>query len=163
MLCRMPRKSLEHLECAVANTMEVIGDAWTFLILRDAFLGVRRFDEFVSDLEISRNILTDRLNGLIESGMIEARPYSDRPMRYEYRLTDKGKDLFDALMVLWRFGEKWAPPADPDHRRVIHTTCGNEALAVAHCSHCGERLNRREVRVEPPLPVVARRTVEAKS
>lgn len=145
----MARKSLAHLECAVANTVDMVSDAWTVLILRDAFLGIRRFDGFVASLGIARNTLTDRLDRLIGAGILVAEPYQERPLRHEYRLTDKGKDLFDVLMTLWSYGERWTPPADPDHQRVIHLDCGNEADAVAHCGHCGERLSRRNVRIMP--------------
>lgn len=150
----MPRKSLSHLECAVANTVESVNDSWSVLILRDAFLGVRRFDQFVKSLGIARNTLTSRLERLIEAGMLETRPYQDNPLRNEYRLTAKGKDLFDVLMTLWAYGERWDPPTDPDHQRAIHVDCGQEANAVAHCSHCGERLTRHNVRIAPPNPVL---------
>ena len=156
----MSRKSLQHLECAVANTVEMVNDSWTILILRDAFLGVRRFDEFVNDLGIARNVLTDRLEQLVANGMLETRLYSERPPRYEYRLTEQGKDLFDVLMTLWSYGERWKPPAGTDRQKVIHLTCGNEAQAVAHCAHCGDRLTRRDVRIVPTLPVVRDRVVE---
>lgn len=151
----MPRKSLSHLECSVANTVEFVSDSWTVLILRDAFLGVRRFDQFVESLGIARNTLTSRLDQLIDSGLLEARPYQDNPVRNEYRLTEKGKDLFDVLMTLWAYGERWNPPADPDHQRAIHIDCGHEANAVAHCGHCGDRLTRHNVRIEPPSSVVS--------
>lgn len=151
----MPRKSLQHLECAVANTVEMVNDSWTILILRDAFLGVRRFDQFVDDLGIARNVLADRLDALVSNGMMETRLYQERPPRHEYRLTEQGKDLFDVLMTLWSYGERWRPPADESRQKVIHDTCGAEAHAVAHCGNCGGRLDRREVTVRPPLDVVA--------
>jgi DNA-binding HxlR family transcriptional regulator len=157
----MPRKSLSHLECSVANTVEVVNDTWTVLILRDAFMGIRRFDQFVESLGIARNTLTSRLEQLIGAGMLEAQPYQDNPVRYEYRLTEKGKDLFDVLMTLWAYGERWNPPTDPDHRRVMHLDCGHEAIAVAHCSHCGVRLSRRNVRIVPPSEVLASESIEA--
>lgn len=156
----MARKSLQHLECAVANTVEMVNDAWTVLVLRDAFLGVRRFDEFVNDLGIARNVLTDRLGRLLANGMLETSLYQEHPPRHEYRLTEQGKDLFDVLMTLWSYGERWKPPADPDRQKVIHVSCGQEAHAVAHCGNCGERLTRRDVRIEPVLPVVQGRTPE---
>jgi DNA-binding HxlR family transcriptional regulator len=155
------RKSLTHLECSVANTVEFVNDSWTVLILRDAFLGIRRFDQFVESLGIARNTLTSRLGQLIAAGMLEAQPYQENPIRHEYRLTEKGKDLFDVLMMLWAYGEKWNPPADPDHQRVFHIDCGHEAIAVAHCSHCGERLSRRNVRIAPPGTEVTADSVEA--
>lgn len=154
----MPRKSLAHLQCSVANTVEIVGDSWTALLLRDAFLGIRRFDEFVTSLGIARNTLTDRLEHLVAAGVMRAEPYQDHPPRYEYRLTDQGKDLFDVLMALWSYGERWNPPADPDHQRVIHMDCGAQADAIAHCGHCGERLTRRNVRILPQSPVVAARS-----
>lgn len=150
----MPRKSLSHLDCSVANTVEMVSDAWTVLILRDAFQGVRRFDQFVDSLGIARNTLSDRLERLIAAGIMRTEPYQDHPVRYEYRLTDKGKDLFDVLMTLWAFGERWNPPQAPGRQRAIHADCGHEADAVAHCGHCGERLSRRNIRIEPPLPVL---------
>jgi DNA-binding HxlR family transcriptional regulator len=157
----MSRKSLQHLECAVANTVEMVNDSWTILILRDAFLGVRRFDEFVNDLGIARNVLADRLERLVANGMLETRLYQDRPPRNEYRLTEQGKDLFDVLMTLWSYGERWKPPPGDHRQKVIHVKCGQEAQAVAHCANCGERLTRRDVRILPTLPVVRDRPAEA--
>ncbi len=156
----MARRSLAHLECSVANTVEVVSDSWTVLVLRDAFLGVRRFDEFVNSLGIARNTLTDRLERLVTAGMLRAEPYQQHPPRYEYRLTEQGKDLFDVLMTLWAYGERWNPPSDPDHQRAIHLDCGQEANAVAHCGHCGGRLSRRNIRILPPSPVVAARSTD---
>ena len=127
----MPRKSLQHLECAVANTVEMVNDAWTVLILRDAFLGVRRFDQFVDDLGIARNVLTDRLERLVADGMMETRLYQERPPRHEYRLTEQGKDLFDLLMTLWSYGERWKPPTGR-RQKVIHSTCSHAAIAFRH-------------------------------
>lgn len=151
----MPRMSLAHLECSVANTAAEIGDPWTVLILRDAFEGLRRFDQFVESLGIARNTLASRLEGLVAKGILETRPYQDKPVRNEYRLTEKGKDLLDVLMTLWAFGEKWSPASDPLRQRAIHLDCGHEATAVAHCSHCGERITRHNIRIDPPNQVVA--------
>lgn len=143
----MSRKSLAHLECSVANAVEIVNDAWTVLILRDAFMGVRRFDEFVASLGIARNTLTDRLERLVSSGVLVTAPYQEHPPRHDYRLTDMGKDLFDVLMALYSFGERWTPAASPDRQRVIHD-CGHEAAAVTHCANCGERLTRRNVSIQ---------------
>jgi DNA-binding HxlR family transcriptional regulator len=157
----MPRTSLAHLECSVANTVEVVSDSWTVLVLRDAFQGVRRFDQFVTSLGIARNTLADRLERLVAAGIMRTEPYQDNPTRYEYRLTEKGKDLFDVLMTLWSYGERWNPPRNPKRQRAIHVTCGNPADAVTHCGHCGERLSRRDIRIEPPNRALA--PVEAAS
>lgn len=156
----MPRKSLAYLDCPVANTVETLGDSWTVLILRDAFQGVRRFDQFVDSLGIARNTLTHRLERLVAEGILRTEAYQDNPVRYEYRLTDKGKDLLDVLMTLWSYGERWNSPNDPDHQRAIHVDCGHEAAAAAHCGHCGERLTTRNLRIEPPLEVLTEQPVE---
>jgi DNA-binding HxlR family transcriptional regulator len=149
----VPKTSLAHLECSVANTVEIVSDPWTVLILRDAFQGVRRFDQFVESLGIARNTLASRLERLTGAGVIKTVPYQDKPVRHEYRLTDKGKDLFDVLMTLWAYGERWNPPASPGRQRAIHVDCGHEAIAVTHCSHCGERITRHNIRIEPPNPL----------
>ena len=151
----VPRTSLAHLECSVANTVDMVRDSWTVLILRDAFQGIRRFDQFVESLGIARNTLTSRLESLVQAGLMVAVPYQDNPPRHEYRLTDKGKDLFDVLMTLWAYGERWNPPESPDRQRAIHVDCGHEADAVTHCGHCGERIDRHNIRIEPPNQVVA--------
>jgi DNA-binding HxlR family transcriptional regulator len=153
------RKKLDHLQCSVANTLEVIGDQWTVLILRDAFMGVRRFDEFQSDLGIARNILSDRLERLVAAGIMELRPYQEHPPRHEYRLTTKGKDLFDVLLALWRWGDRWLPVADEVERHLVHVECGHATHAVASCAHCGKQLLRSDLRIEPGLSVTAGRSV----
>lgn len=150
----MPRTSLSHLDCSIANTVEMVSDPWTILILRDAFQGVRRFDQFVVSLGIARNTLANRIERLIGDGIFSAEPYQDNPVRYEYRLTEQGKDLFDVLMTLWAYGERWKPPESPQRQHAIHVDCGHEADAVAHCGHCGERISRRNIRIEPPNQVV---------
>lgn len=149
------RKSLEHLDCVVAGAIDVIGDRWSLLIMRDAFFGVRRFDDFQTDLHISRNVLTDRLNRLVTNGVLTTVPYQDHPPRSEYRLTDKGRDLFDVLMALWKFGDKWE---HADTRRVaIHEECGQATHTVPACAVCGGQLTRHNLRVEPQLDVVLAR------
>lgn len=93
--------------CSVARTLEIVGERWTWLIVRDAFLGVRRFDEFRESLGIARNVLTDRLNRLVAEGILEKVPYEERPLRYEYRLTEKGADLFTALNAIRQWGDRY--------------------------------------------------------
>ena len=151
-------KSLARLECAVANGVEIFGDRWSILIIRDAFLGVRRFDDFAKDLGIARNILSDRLERLVGAGVLETRSYEDRPPRHEYVLTSKGKDLLDVLLALWKWGERWEPvPEDVEPRRLIHLSCGETTTGVVVCAECREELRRSDLRVEPLLPVVADR------
>lgn len=151
------RKSLDHLDCSVANTVDLIGDRWTVLILRDAFLGVRRFDDFQSDLGIARNVLADRLQLLVDSGVMKTRQYEEHPPRHEYLLTEKGKDLFDVLIVLWKWGDRWAPPPGVELRRLHHLECDTDTYATLTCGNCGGLLNNRNIRIEPPLPILADR------
>lgn len=149
------KKSLDHLDCVVASTIDVIGDRWTLLIMRDVFFGVRRFDDFQKDLKIARNVLSDRLQTLVAHDILKTVPYQDNPPRHEYRLTEKGRDLFDLLMALWRFGDKW------EHSNIdrvaIHEDCGKPTYMVPSCVHCGGELTRHNLRVQPQLNVVADR------
>src|SRR5687767_8277023 len=103
----MPRKDLSELECSIARTLEVVGDRWSLLILRDAMYGVKRFDDFQRDLGVARNILTERLTKLTARGVLEKVPYEQRPVRYEYKLTDKGKDLMPVLLTMMTWGDRW--------------------------------------------------------
>ncbi len=153
------RKSLEHLHCSVANTAELIGDRWTVLILRDAFLGVRRFDDFQKDLGIARNVLTERLTVLVEAEILTTRQYEDRPPRFEYLLTEKGLDLYDVLVAMWRWGDRWNPPADFFLRTLLHIDCGATTHGVIRCENCNGDLHPRNTRVQPPLAIVEERRV----
>ena len=112
--------------CSIARALELVGERWTLLIIRDAFLGLSRFDEFHESLGISRNVLTDRLNRLVEGGVFEAVPYGDRHDRFDYKLTEKGLDLHIALIGLRQWGDKYLCEKPPtiarrksDHRRLI--------------------------------------------
>ena len=157
------RKSLEHLHCSVANTAELIGDRWAVLILRDAFLGLRRFDDFQKDLGIARNVLADRLTGLVEAGIFSTELYEDHPPRFEYRLTAKGRDLFEVLVAMWRWGDKWNPPGDEFMRGLVHLDCGAVTHGVLHCVDCNGELSPRNTRVEPPLPMAEQRRIRSVS
>lgn len=97
--------------CSVARALEVVGERWTWLIIRDAFLGLTRFGDFQKSLGIARNVLTDRLNRLVDEGILERVPYQDRPPRHDYRLTQKGADLFTALNALRQWGDQYLSPA----------------------------------------------------
>ncbi len=153
------KKSLDHLDCAVANTIDVIGDRWTLLIMRDAFFGVRRFDDFQKDLKIARNVLTSRLQTLVEHEILTTVPYQDNPPRHEYRLTDKGRDLFDVLMAIWKFGDKYEHSTID--RVAIHEECGQPTHMIPACVNCGGELTRHNLRVKPLLDVVSERRREA--
>jgi DNA-binding HxlR family transcriptional regulator len=142
------RTSFETMNCSVAQCLEVVGEWWSMLIIRDAFLGVRRFDDFQSRLGISRNILNVRLTSLVDAGVLERMPYQARPLRHEYRLTDKGRDLWAVLTAMREWGDKWAAPHGAP-LEVVHDACG-EVMHLQHtCSACGKPADRRSVRVRP--------------
>jgi len=138
------RTSFEALNCSVAQCLEVVGEWWSLLIVRDAFLGVRRFDDFQARLGISRNILTQRLNHLVENGVLERVPYQDHPPRSEYRLTDKGRDLWHVVTAMRQWGDRWAAPEGPP-LKLRHRACGHLAKVVPTCSSCGEVIDARSV------------------
>lgn len=137
------------MDCSVARTLDVIGDKWSLLILRDAFYGVRRFDDFQEDLGIARNVLTDRLQKLVATGVFERRPYEERPPRYEYRLTDKGRALLPVLLAMIAWGDRWANDSDIPPVTLTHTKCDHVTHAVVCCDACGGELTLRDVRVDP--------------
>jgi len=143
----MERKSFAGIDCSVAQCLEVIGEWWTMLIVRDAFMGVRRFDVFRDRLGISRNILQQRLEGLVENGVLERVLYSERPPRYEYRLTQKGRDLWPVLTAMRQWGDQYSAPNGPP---IIlrHESCGHDTTGVLTCNQCGEELTSRNVRAQ---------------
>src|SRR3954449_2114851 len=144
----MQRRSFEGMTCSVAQCLEVVGEWWSLLIVRDAFLGVTRFDDFQARLGISRNILTRRLNHLVDSGVLMRVAYSEHPPRSEYRLTRKGRDLWHVITAMRQWGDRWARPSGPP-LRMRHKGCGHLVQAVTVCSHCGERLDIGNVSAEP--------------
>jgi DNA-binding HxlR family transcriptional regulator len=144
----MERKSFSGMHCSVAQCLEVVGEWWSMLLVRDAFLGVTRFDEFQQRLGISRNILDQRLNWLVGKGVLAKIPYSEHPPRFDYRLTDKGRDLWPILSTMRQWGDKYAAPDGPP-MLVTHKACGQVADAMLTCSACGEPIGPREVRAAP--------------
>jgi DNA-binding HxlR family transcriptional regulator len=136
------------MNCSVAQCLEVIGEWWSMLIVRDAFLGVTRFDDFQARLGISRNVLNHRLNGLVENGVLKRVPYQEHPPRSEYRLTDKGRDLWGVLTAMRQWGDRWAAPDGP-RVETLHTACGHIARATQVCSECGDPIDARSVKAVP--------------
>lgn len=149
-------KNLGYLDCSIAQNVDIIGDRWNVMLIRDAFMGVRRFEDFANDLGIARNILSNRLERLVAAGVFETVQYQEHPPRDEYRLTEKGKDLMDVMLALWRWGDRWSPPTG-DLRQLVHLDCGKPTYIVAACAHCGGELKRSNLRIEPGLDVVENR------
>jgi DNA-binding HxlR family transcriptional regulator len=146
-LVGVERKSFADMHCSVAQCLEVVGEWWSLLIVRDAFLGVTRFDDFRERLGISRNILNQRLGRLVEAGVLSKDAYTQHPPRYDYRLTAKGHDLWPVLTAMRQWGDRYAAPQGPP-LQVRHKSCGQIADAVMACSACGELLEGNDVRAE---------------
>jgi DNA-binding HxlR family transcriptional regulator len=131
--------------CSIARAVDIVGDWWTPLVLREMFYGLKRFDEFERSLRIGRNILTQRLTRLVAEGLVERVPYQDKPLRHEYVLTEMGRDFFPVLAALTRWGDRWL---SPDGAPVVfHHSCGHDTHAEVVCAHCGDPLEMADVRV----------------
>jgi DNA-binding HxlR family transcriptional regulator len=139
-------EEIGDVECSVARALSVIGDRWTLLVLRDCFLGARRFDEFQASLGVSPHLLSTRLFKLVERGILERRPYRVRPVRHEYRLTEKGRDLYPVIVSLVRWGDRWMTGREGPPLTLIHEPCGHATTPTLTCSECGEALHARATR-----------------
>ena len=136
---------VDNEACSVARTLEIIGDRWTMLVLREAFLGVRRFEVMQRHLGIARNVLTERLNRLVEHGILDRVPYSDRPPRSEYRLTEAGIALWPSVVALLQWGQEHLPAKD-QRVEIEHKGCGERTTFSLVCDHCGEKVTARDAR-----------------
>jgi DNA-binding HxlR family transcriptional regulator len=143
----LPR-TYESQNCSVARTLEVLGDRWTILLVRDAFLGIRRFEDFQRDLGVARNVLADRLGRLVDEGVLERRRYQERPERFEYRLTEKGIDLWPVTVALMHWGDRHYPAEGGSPRVIRHRDCGGELTRHLTCASCGAELGPRDVVTE---------------
>jgi DNA-binding HxlR family transcriptional regulator len=145
----MRRTSFRDWPCSVARTMDLLGDWWTPLVLRQAFFGSRRFDEFQVALGIGRNVLTQRLKRLVAEGLFERRRYQDRPPRYEYVLTAKGADFLGVLAAIMSWGDRWLDRGKGAPVLLRHVPCGHATRAEVVCEHCRDALTRETLRIEP--------------
>ena len=137
------------MNCSIARSLEIVGEWWTLLILRDAFLGVTRFDELQQRLGIARNVLSARLDTLVDHGVLERRTYDDARSRHDYVLTAKGRALWPVLVTLRQWGDEWVLGEGREPLQLRHVGCGELTHAELACDHCGERLTGRDVRAEP--------------
>lgn len=141
----MKWQDVGEMPCSVARSLAILGDRWTLLILRNAFLAVRRFDDFQAQLGMTRHVLADRLNRLVEAEVLKKVPYQDNPPRYEYRLTEKGRDLYPVLQALTVWGDKWLDEGKGPPLEYFHIPCGHKFRPTMVCSECGEAISPRDV------------------
>jgi DNA-binding HxlR family transcriptional regulator len=146
--------------CSIARTLEVLGERWTLLVVRDALLGISRFDDFQHSLGVARNVLADRLKRLVDADVLERVPYQERPQRFEYRLTPAGRELGTALIALMHWGDRHLAGPEGPPRLTRHRSCGGDLHAGLVCDECGRSVAGAEV-VLPPGPGAAERVATA--
>ena len=145
----MRRASFADMHCSIAQSLEVIGEWWTLLILRDCFLGVSRFEDFVERLGIARNVLTDRLDTLVDAGVLRRRPYDEARGRHDYLLTEKGLALWPVMTALRQWGDEWILGEGNEPILLEHRDRGHRTTVQMTCDECGEILDARSVRAVP--------------
>lgn len=151
----MRHDDLADVPCSIARSMAILGERWTLVILREAFMRAKRFEDYQQGTGIARNILADRLSKLVDAEILERRPYAEHPGRtlYEYRLTGKGLDLYPVLVGLMQWGDRYggldAPPLTLEHKG-----CGRESTPRFVCSECGEAVDARAMYVHEHAPAV---------
>jgi DNA-binding HxlR family transcriptional regulator len=138
----------------MSGVLDIVGERWTLLILRDLFVGMARFEDIRRDLGIASNVLTVRLKSLEGHGIVERRQYQTAPVRHEYRLTAKGADLYPVILTLLAWGDKWlcGPPGPAE--LSVHNKCGLPTTAKVVCAHCGAELTAADTEIyAKPWPV----------
>lgn len=140
----MLRHTYENQNCSMARALELVGERWTLLIVREALHGEARFDGFLANLGVARNVLADRLAGLVDHGICQRVRYRERPPRYEYRLTDMGRDLVGVVIPLLEWGDRYLAPEGPP-RFVEHEGCGGHVVGRLVCERCDRQVANEEV------------------
>ena len=150
----MKRTSFARWPCSIARTVDLVGDGWTSLVLREAFYGTTRFDDFERVLGIGRNVLSERLRRLVDEGLLEREAYQQNPPRYDYVLTAKGREFFPILAAMMAWGDRWLAPSEGPPALLRHRTCGHDMHAEVVCSECREPLELDDVqpRLGPGFP-----------
>ena len=158
----MKAKDVARLPCSIARSAAIVGDRWTMLILRNAFLRMRRFEDFQASLGMTRHLLASRLKRLVDEGLLARVPYQQAPLRHEYRLTDKGRALHPVLMALTAWGDQWMDRGAGPPMLLRHQRCGHTMRPTMVCSECGEPVAAQDVQPLPgPGLATARRRVRA--
>jgi DNA-binding HxlR family transcriptional regulator len=135
--------------CSLAKSLEVIGERWSLLIVRDVMNGNRRFSGIQGSLGIARNVLSARLQRLVDEDILERRAYQENPPRHEYFLTEKGLDLWPALLALMHWGDRYSAGPEGPPLVVVHKGCGGEVSDRGICESCGETLTARDATAVP--------------
>jgi len=145
---QQPAPVADPASCSIQATLDLVGDRWTLLILRNVFRGVHRFSQLRDDLGIAKNLLADRLTRLVDHGILHKVPYQERPLRYEYRLTPKGMDLSPSLVALMGWGDRWAADGEPP-TLLVHDACGTPLEQVLLCPSCDQGVRPSHIRSRP--------------
>src|SRR5438270_159073 len=149
---------IDRQDCSIAHALSVVGDRWTLMVLREAFLRVRRFEDLQARTGAPRPILAERLKVLVDNGVLERRQYSERPDRFEYRLTEKGLDLYPVMVSLLRWGDRWLTDRKGPPVELRHKGCGHAMHPELACPECGEWVEARDIEA-----VARRSTAEARA
>ena len=136
---------MQTKECSIEATLRTVGDRWTLLILRNIFRGIKRFENIQKGLGIARNLLSNRLHHLVENEVIERFLYQEKPNRYEYKLTDKGRALSPSLIALMQWGDQWCSSEEP-LVKLVHDNCGSLLTHSVKCNTCGTDVKANEIR-----------------
>ncbi len=153
---------INTVECSIARALSVVGDRWTMMIVRDVFLGIRRFDAMQKDLDLTPHRLSHRLGKLVRDGILARVEYEKRPRRFEYRLTEKGIDLFPLIVVLNTWGDRWMAGRSGAPIELVHRNCGRAIKPALSCPSCKEKMLPREMSLRPG-PALKRSGLPGKS
>jgi DNA-binding HxlR family transcriptional regulator len=137
---------IADVRCSIARTLSVVGDRWTLLVVREAFLGTRRFEDFWQRTGAARHLVAERLNQLVADGVLERDRYCVRPERFEYRLTEKGRDLYGVIASLLAWGDRWMADEQGPPLALVHRPCGNRVTPALRCPACGDPIDPRDMR-----------------
>ena len=145
----MQRTRFGDMACSIARTLDIAGEPWSPLIIRDVWTGITRFEQLQNSLRISSKVLTERLKWLTAHGILEPRAYSQRPVRHEYLLTESGRELCDILLAITAWGDRWTAGTAGPPTVIRHRSCGALTHAEIRCASCGDHLHSIDVDIEP--------------
>src|SRR5690348_2167010 len=142
-------KQIDTMTCSIARTLSVVGDRWTMLVIRDVFLGIRRFDAIQQDLQLTPHRLSDRLGKLVRDGILRRVAYEKHPRRFEYRLTEKGLDLYPLIVTMVEWGDRWMAGRVGVPVELVHQPCGHSIKPELICPICKSKINASEMNARP--------------